>query len=87
MKNKKSRTEYLSYIEETKIHLDKLHNVASRATKNARKRALKKGIYVTYLDGNRIVKEYPSGYKTTLKTLQESSIKVLEDGRFEIPER
>ncbi len=87
MKNKKSRTEYLNYIEDTTIHLDKLNNVASRATKNARKRALEKGEYVTYLVGNKIVKEYPSGYITTLKTLQESSIQVLEDGRFEISER
>ena len=85
MKAKKSKTEYLSYIEETPKQIVKINKVASTATKNARKRALESGTYVTYLDGDKIMNEYPDGRVVVVKTLEESSIPVSKDGAFRIP--
>jgi hypothetical protein len=85
MKSKKSKTEYLSYIEETSKHVSKIHNAASKATTEARKTALSNGIYVTYLRGNEIVKEYPSGRTITISTINDSSIRISKDGTFQVP--
>lgn len=87
MKSRKSKTEYLSYIEETSKHIGKINKVASKATKNARERALNNGNYVTYLDGDKIIKEYPSGRKIIIKTITESSLSVSKDGTIRIPQR
>jgi hypothetical protein len=85
MKTKKNRTAYLSYIEETSKHFEMLNNVATNATKDARKSALENGMFVTYLDGNKIMREYPSGHTRTFKTLEESSILVSKNGELQIP--
>lgn len=75
----------MSYIEETSKHVGKIHNAASKATTDARKKALNNGIYVTYLRGNEIVKEYPSGRTITISTISDSSIRVSKDGTFQVP--
>lgn len=87
MKKRKSKTEYLSYIEETPKHSPIIGKAASTATNNARRRALNNGLYVTYLDGNKIVREYPDGRKETMKTIQEQSITMSKNGKLQIPER
>lgn len=87
MKAKKSKTEYLSYIEETPKHHGKISSAASIATKNARIRALKNGKYVTYLDGNKIIKEYPNGKKVALKVLDNSHVSITKDGVLRVPKR
>lgn len=77
----------MSYIEETSKHIGKINKAASKATKKAREKALNNGTYVTYLEGDKIIKEYPSGRKITLKTIAESSISVSKDGTLRIPQR
>lgn len=57
----KKRTEYLSYIEETKKHHQKLNNVARVAAKEAIQKARNKSVPITYLIGEEIIKESSEG--------------------------
>ena len=71
MKNKKKNEEYLSYIEETKKHRKKLKDIVARATRSAGKKAISNNNFITYLDGTRIVREYPDGRKVVIKKITE----------------
>jgi len=87
MGSRKKKSEYLSYIEETPKQIGRIRDVASRATSEARKRALKRGNYVTYLEGKKIIREYPDGKKVTLKIVQESGIPVDRNGKLRLSKR
>ena len=64
---RKSRTSYLSYIEETPKHFDMLQRVAKAATIAAIKRAKKKNLSITYLEDNWIIRESADGRKERIK--------------------
>lgn len=66
---RKSRTSYLSYIEETPKHFNKLQRVAKSATLAAIKRAKNRNLTVTYLEDGWIVREAATGKKEKVKRI------------------
>jgi hypothetical protein len=72
----RSRTSYLSYIEETPKHFDKLQRVAKSATFAAIKRAKNSNLSITYLEDGWIVRERANGEKIKVKHIKSLSKKV-----------
>lgn len=60
----KKKTEYLSYLEDTKKYYSKIEGIDSIAVKNAKDKKLD----ITYLKGEDIIKESPSGKTTIIHT-------------------
>ena len=73
---RKKRTEYLSYIEETRKHLTTLQKVASQATRKAIRLAKSKNLFITYQEGNNIIREYKNGGKEVIGIITEPPIDV-----------
>ena len=73
---KKKKTDYLSYIEETKKHYGKLEKLASDATKKAIQDAKAKDLYITYQEGKKVVREYSDGRKEVIGEVEEPLLKV-----------
>lgn len=69
----------------TSLPVDKIRNVAAAATRNARLSALKRGNYVTFLSGNKILREYPDGRVETIQVLQEPVVSTKNNGELRIP--
>jgi hypothetical protein len=82
---RKSRTNYLSYIEETPKQLHKLQEVAKAAAKAAIRRAKGKRLAVTYVEDGWIVREEYDGRTIRLKKLNAIPIKVTAGERFLLP--
>ena len=74
--DRKKRTAYLSYIEETRKHLTALQKVAAEATRKAIRLAKSKNLFITYKDGDKIVREYKNGDKEIIGVITEPSISV-----------
>lgn len=55
------KAKYLSYIEDTPKHHNKLGAIARKATNAAKKEAHAKNLSVTYLKGESIIKEKADG--------------------------
>ena len=70
MKRRKSKTEYLSYIEETKKHLGVIEEVAKESSLDAIDDSLNNGVPVTYMEGETIVQVQKSGEQKKLKDLK-----------------
>lgn len=64
----KKSTEYLSYIEETPKHHDKIAELAKAASKKAVKEADKKKLSITYLKGDRIIERSVQGHEKEVGT-------------------
>lgn len=64
----KKKTEYLSYLEDTKKYYSKIEGIASIAVKKAIENAKDKKLDITYLKGEDIIKESPSGKTTIIHT-------------------
>ena len=73
--NNKKKSDYLTYIEETRKHHKKLKKTAADATRKARKIAFSHNNYITYLENNQIIKEYPDGRKRVIKRIPNSVVK------------
>ena len=72
----KKKTEYLTYIEDTRKQHDKIQDVATKASKKALRKARKEAVSVTYLVGEEIIKEEPTGEKEVVGTYENNRRKV-----------
>lgn len=70
---RRSRTSYLSYIEETPKQYVQLEKVARQATRLAVATARKRKITVTYLEDGWVIRENPDGEKQRLVKIDKSS--------------
>jgi len=82
---RKSRTNYLSYIEETPKQLHKLQEVAKAAARAAIRRAKGRQLAVTYLEDGWIVREEHDGTRTRIKKVNAIPLKVTAGERFHLP--
>jgi hypothetical protein len=69
----KRKIEYLSYLEDTKKHHGVIEKVAREAVKKAIANAKEKSVDITYLKGEKIVKESPDGTITEIAQLPNNS--------------
>jgi len=60
------KVKYLSYIEDSLKHKNLLVKTAKTATLAAIKFAKKNNLYVTYQEGNKIIKEFVDGSKEVI---------------------
>ncbi len=74
---KKKKTDYLSYIEDTKKHHGKIEALAISGVNKAIKIAKDNNFDITYLKGENIVKESSSGKITIIDTVQNIRRKVI----------
>ena len=70
------RAKYLSYIEDTPKHYSKLADIAKQATKAAVEDAHAKGLTVTYLKGEDIVREHADGTVTKVGRVENNRRKI-----------
>jgi hypothetical protein len=82
-----SRTNKLSYIEETPKHRMKLRNVARASVRKKIQSAQAKGLFITYTRGSQIVREYPNGEILVIGHLNTQPIKVERGGKYTLPAR
>jgi hypothetical protein len=77
MKTKaKSKTEYLSYIEETPKHRGKLVKAAKAATSKAIREAKSRELDITYTENGNIIREDASGNKEVIGKIDKPRRKV-----------
>ncbi|MEM8894844.1 MAG: hypothetical protein AAGC88_09720 [Bacteroidota bacterium] len=67
----KKKTKTLTYIEETPKHHNELVKVARRGVKESIQEAKDAGLYITYVKGSEIVREYPDGRLETIGAITE----------------
>ncbi len=72
----KPRKTYLSYIEETPKHYSILKRVAADGVRRSVANSKEKGLYITYREGDAIVREYPDGRKEVIENLENNDIQV-----------
>lgn len=75
-KNRKKKSEYLSYIEETRKHYGTLDSVAARATKRAAFITKSQNLPLTYKKGDVVIREYSNGQKEIIGNIDNPSSKV-----------
>lgn len=80
----RSRTSYLSYIEETPKHFNQLQRVARTATIAAIRRAKKKNLSITYLEDGWIIREDAEGKKFKIKAVTNKFRKVNAGEKFSL---
>jgi len=66
----------ISYAEDTKKQHKILGSLAKKATVKAVKKAKRSDLSITFLDGQRIIKEGPSGRQTTISIIANNRRKV-----------
>ncbi|WP_118973958.1 hypothetical protein [Taibaiella koreensis] len=71
---RRSRTSYLSYIEETPKQYVQLEKVARQATRRAVAAARRQKIAVSYLEDGWVVREKPDGMKQKLFKVQVNAL-------------
>lgn len=77
MKTKaKSRTNYLTYIEETPKHRGKLVKAAQVATSKAIREAKSKNLSITYAEGENIIREDAEGNRNIIGSIEQPRKKV-----------
>ncbi len=81
---RKSKTKYLTYIEDTPKHIGVLSKIVGKAGKVAVASAKKSQLSVTYVDGKNIVKETASGKKTVIGTVAEPRRKVKKGEQLQL---
>jgi hypothetical protein len=84
MKKRKKKSQYLSYIEETRKHHTILNSVASSATRDAVSTARAQSLTITYREGVSIVREDISGRKVIVGKIEEPSIKVTKGATIKL---
>ncbi|MFN8673694.1 MAG: hypothetical protein U0457_16640 [Candidatus Sericytochromatia bacterium] len=79
------KLKYLNYIEDTKKHHKKLGDIAELATSEAFLNAKQNNIEISYLKGDFVIKETPSGeiIKTNIKLDKRRKVKV--GSKIELP--
>ncbi|MCF8462161.1 MAG: hypothetical protein K9G46_15675 [Flavobacteriales bacterium] len=88
MLSKKKRTDYLTYIEETPIHWDKLDKLAKVASREAVKESKSQNVAITYLENEKIIREYPNGRKEVIGEVAEPEMPtyILQNGGVSLSE-
>lgn len=76
MSQRKKKTDYLSYIEDTKKHYPKLEKIASDATRKAICAAKAQDLFITYQEGKQIVREHRDGTREVIGQVAEPTLKV-----------
>ena len=76
----KKKTEYFSYLEDTKKHHGEIANLAVNGVKEAVKNAKSQNLNITYLKGNQIVVESPTGKVVKVIETVETSRRRVEVG-------
>ena len=76
---RKRKTEYLSYLEDTKKYHIKIADIAILASNKAVENAKSHGLDITYLKGEAIVKESPYGNITVID-IQPNKRRIVEVG-------
>ena len=76
MSQRKKKTDYLSYIEDTKKHYPKLEKIASDATRRAIGAAKAQDLFITYQEGEQIVREHRDGTREVIGQVTKPILKV-----------
>lgn len=72
----RSKKTYLSYIEETPKHYPLLKKVVAKGVRESVAASKDQGLYITYREGDRILREYPDGKKEVIGNLENEDIRV-----------
>lgn len=75
-----TKTKHLTYIEETRKWHDKINDIAKEASEDAVAASLEEEVEITYLDGDKIIKESPNGQKKTVDVLENQQSREVEIG-------
>jgi hypothetical protein len=83
---KKKKTNYLSYIEDTQKHRPKLERMAKNAANNAIKAARGKNIAITFTEGTAIITETADGKRTIIGNVPARERKYKKGEKFSLSE-
>lgn len=81
---KRSKTKYLSYIEETPKHYGELRTLARNATLKAVTNAKSRNLSVTYLKDGWVISEDAKGNQIRISEVEKSSRKTRSGVKFQL---
>lgn len=84
---KTNKTQYLTYIEETPKHHDLLKKIVKRSGESARKKSKSYNVSITYLEGQKIIKQDSEGNKIILKNIEQTPKTVKVGTKIELQKR